>query len=225
VGTTAWESGAQGDQAVQHRIALLIIVVSLAMPRRSEAQGPTFDCAKAQSTVETLICKDGGLAALDRVLAGVYDGAVKRMTGAPAAALRTEQRGWVSGRNECWKADGIPMYLTATWEVSTVRACVEGQYQLRISELQATFNLTPAKPPAVFRCGADAEPVSVTFFETTPQTLRLRRAGAVQTLWQVRAASGARYEGQNIEFWNKGTMATLTTLDGSAECRLQEGRR
>jgi len=42
------------------------------------AQGPSFDCSKAKGQVPALICKDPGLAKLDRQLDGVYKAAMAK---------------------------------------------------------------------------------------------------------------------------------------------------
>ena len=43
-----------------------------------------------------------------------------------------------------------------------------------------------------------------TFFETDPPTARLERGDQTVTAWLVPAASGSKYEGQNVEFWDEG---------------------
>jgi uncharacterized protein len=193
----------------------------LVMGTAAFAQGPTFDCRKAEGEVETLICKDPALAALDRTLDGVYKAALAKTRDAMPARLRAEQRGFISGRNDCWKTRGAPTFLTASWQASTVRECVEGSYKLRISDLQAQWQLAPAKAPVSYVCGTNANEIVATFFETDPATARLERGDATQTVWQVRAASGARYEGQNVEFWIKGSEATVTWLDEKLTCRVR----
>lgn len=199
--------------------AVLFLVVALA--GRTSAQGPAFDCARASGEVETLICKDAGLAALDRQLDDVYKAAQKKARNGMLTRLRAEQRGFISGRNECWKARGAPVSLTASWQATTVQACVEGQYKLRISDLQAQWHLAPAKTPVTYVCGVPANDLVATFYETDPATARIERGDKTQTLWQVRSASGARYEGQNVEFWSKGTEATVTWLDEKLQCRVR----
>lgn len=37
--------------------------------------------------------------------------------------LKAEQRGWIKGRNDCWRSDDM-------------RGCVAGEYRLRINELK-----------------------------------------------------------------------------------------
>lgn len=180
----------------------------------AEAQGPAFDCAKAQGEVQQLICKDAGLAALDRKLDGVYKAASAKAR-ETLSTLRTEQRGWIKGRDECWKAKGPDnaVYLTASWTASSVPECVEAQYRLRTAELQALYQLVTPKT-VTFACQNNpANAIVGDFFDTDPPTARLERGDRVVTVYQVRAASGAKYEGQNVEFWNKGQEASVSWMN------------
>lgn len=52
-------------------------------------EGPAFDCAKAVSAAEKLICADTDLAALDRRLAGRFDAAVGVAKGLDVGAEET----------------------------------------------------------------------------------------------------------------------------------------
>jgi uncharacterized protein len=89
------------------------------------AEGPSFDCGKVKTgSIEEMICKDDGLVALDRKLAEVYAAASQKAVKEHPPVLKAEQRGWVKGRNDCWKS-------------SERRKCVEDNYRLRIAELQA----------------------------------------------------------------------------------------
>jgi uncharacterized protein len=180
----------------------------------AEAQGPAFDCAKAQGEVEQLICKDAALAALDRKLDGVYKAASARAR-ETLSTLRTEQRGWIKGRDECWKAKGPDnaVYVTASWTASSVRECVEAQYRQRTAELQALYQLVTPKT-VFFTCQNNpANEIVATFFQTDPPTARVERGDRAVTAYQVRSASGAKYEGQNVEFWNKGQEATVSWMN------------
>ena len=87
------------------------------------AAHPSFDCAKATHDVEKLICKDAGLAELDRSLAELYATVLEHTPDAKKGALKTEQRGWVKGRDDCWKSDDM-------------RGCVANEYRARINELK-----------------------------------------------------------------------------------------
>ena len=89
----------------------------------SASPNPSFDCAKASHEVEELICKDAELADLDRSLADLYAVVLKNTPTSEQKMLKAEQRGWVKGRNDCWKS-------------SDERGCVKREYDGRISELK-----------------------------------------------------------------------------------------
>ncbi|MEQ8898413.1 MAG: MliC family protein [Roseovarius sp.] len=158
-------------------------------------EGPSFDCAKAGSSAEELICGDAGLAALDRRVAGRYAAALE-VAGGSAAALRAYQRGWIKGRDECWKTEDT-------------RACFEGEYLRREAELVARWMLEAPVGTAFWACGANPTDEVVTmFFDTELPSVRFEQADTVDTGVQVMAASGARYEasfGRSI--WIKGERA------------------
>ena len=197
--------------------ALGIVVAVTVIPgwRALDAQGPAFDCSKASGEVEQLICKDAALAALDRKLDGVYKAATARAKGQMASTLRAEQRGWIGGRNECWKAKNADnaVYLTASWTAASVRECVEAQYRMRTAELQALYRLVTPKTVFFVCQNQPANEIVANFFATDPPTARLERGDRTITAYQVKAASGARYEGQNVSFWNKGNEATVSWMN------------
>ena len=198
--------------------AVLVALVSAAPSARAQAKGPAFDCSKAAGEVQQLVCKDEGLAALDRKLDEVYKAARAKATNEVPPVLVAEQRGWVKGRDDCWKArGGTPTFFTASWHVDGVRECVEGTYRVRISELQAKYRLVPPKGPVAFLCD-DRSEVVATFFDTDPPTARLERGDQSVTAWLVPAASGSKYEGPNVEFWTKGKEATATWLESKLKC-------
>jgi uncharacterized protein YecT (DUF1311 family) len=191
------------------------------------AEGPAFDCTKAEGEVEKLICQDEELAALDRKLDEVYKAALAKARDEMPRILKTEQRGWIKGRNECWKAQGEdnPVFLTASWQATSMKECVEGQYRIRTSELQALYRLVSMKGPVFYGCeGNPANEVVATFFETHPPTARVERGDRAVTAWLVPAASGSKYEGQNLELWTKGDEATVTWLEEELRCTVQDSR-
>jgi uncharacterized protein len=89
----------------------------------AHASHPSFDCSKASHEAEELICKDSELAALDRSLAELYATVMKHTPAGKQGALKTEQRGWVKGRNDCWKSNDQ-------------RGCIKAEYETRINELK-----------------------------------------------------------------------------------------
>jgi uncharacterized protein len=189
------------------------VAMALGLPAAARAEGPTFDCAKAQGQVEKLICSDASLAALDRQLGGVFKSASAKAKGKLATQLREEQRGWVKGRNDCWKANGQPTWITATWTVDTVKDCVDAQYRLRLSELQAVWRLLSPKTLAYACQNNPANEVVANFFDTDPPTIRLERGDRTKTLWRVGDAGAGTYEGQNLSLVRQGSELKVSWLD------------
>ena len=220
------------SQLVTRTTAILATAGCLAMWPAARAQsqsralpkGPAFDCSKASGEVEKLICADEGLGALDRKLDAVYKAALAKARDDVPQWLRTEQRGWLKGRDECWKAKGAadPVYLTESWTATDVRGCVEAQYQLRIAELQVRLQLVPAQKPVFFACNNNpANEIVATFFETDPPAARFEHGDRTVIGYLVRTASGAKYEGQNLSFWNKGNEATVTWSGEDLKCKVR----
>ncbi len=63
------------------------------------AQAASFDCAKAQSTIEKMICADAELSKLDESLAAAYVAALK--ASGDTAHIRQRQKQWLKERNAC----------------------------------------------------------------------------------------------------------------------------
>jgi len=175
---------------------LLSGVSALAQP------GPTFDCSKAEHEVEALICKDDELVAKDRKLAVVYSQAIAAMekidTGGQEAIreLRTTQRGWIGGRNDCWKA-------------ADKRQCTIDSYDRRTAFLQARYFLLEGSTPVYFSC-SDNSQIVATFIPTDPPSVRLERGDNLEVGVLSRTGSGSRYDADfGIYFWTKGEEAKV----------------
>ena len=198
------------------------LLMGTASPAAGQAKGPAFDCSKAGSSTEKMICGDEGLSALDRKLDEVYKAALAKARDEMPKVLRTEQRGWVKGRDDCWKAkdEKNPVFITETWTATSERACVEAQYQIRITELQVKYQLAPSKKPVFYSCNNNpANEVVATFFETQPPAARFEHGDRTVIGLQVRTASGVKYEGQNLSFWSKGSDATVVWLGEELKCQ------
>ncbi len=193
--------------------AMISVALAAGVHAAARAEAPAFHCGKVQGEVEKLICSDAALASLDRKLDAVYRSALAKASGPMARPLKAEQRGWVKGRNDCWKANGQETWITATWTVRTVRACVDAQYRLRTAELQAVWRLLPPRTAAYACQNEAANEVVANFFDTDPATLRLERGDRSTTLWRVGAAAAGRYEGQNVSVVQQGDELTLNHLD------------
>lgn len=126
--------------------------------RATLVRGPSYTCDGVKAgSIEAVICEDQELSALDRKLSGVYATASQKAANEHPLQLKAEQRGWLKGRNECWKSDDK-------------RGCILDAYQHRIAELQARYRLIPGLGPVRFMCdGNPANEVVATFFQTAPQ--------------------------------------------------------
>lgn len=168
------------------------------LPRPTTKSTPSFNCTKAKSSIETLICETPDLAILDNKLQGIYQAAQKKARNQHPPLLKAEQRGWIKGRNDCWKSE-------------TPKDCVNQAYQLRIAELQARYQLVPQLGPFRYQCGASpADELFVTFHQTEPPTLIAERGDKLSLMYLSQAASGAKYLGQNESFWEHHGEARVT---------------
>ena len=172
------------------------------------AQGPAFKCDKVEAeSVEALICQDAGLSALDQQLALVYAEASKKAVNEHPATLKAEQRGWIKGRDDCWKSQDQKL-------------CVSDSYLQRIVELQARYRLVDSVGPVTWLCDGDSRnQVVVTFFQTEPATLIAERGDSTSLMTQQISASGSRYLGRNESFWEHQGEATIVWGYGAKEMK------
>lgn len=200
-----------------YKTVIALITLSLCTwisVRTSRAASPSFDCGKVKSgSMEEMICKDASLASLDRKLADVYNAASKKAVNEHPPVLKAEQRGWVKGRNECWKSDNK-------------RACLEENYKLRIAELQAKYRLVQGTGPVMYSCDGDPRNVvTAMFFQTDPPTLIAERGDQVSLMYLERSGSGTKYQGRNESLWEHQGEATITWGYGAKEMRCQVKRK
>jgi uncharacterized protein len=92
------------------------------------ANQPSFDCSKVKkNSSEGIICSSDALMDLDNELAAVYKQALPKAT--KDDMLKAHQRGWIKGRDDCWKADDE-------------KKCMADEYRLRIKELKEKYALS-----------------------------------------------------------------------------------
>ena len=180
------------------------------------ALAPSFDCAEASGEIEELICVTPELAALDLRLDSVWQEVESRLADdswpeSERALIRAEQRGWIGGRNDCWKA-------------ADPQACATDEYVRRTVSLQAQFGLVQGRAPTFWSCeGNLANEFVLTFFPTDPQSVRVERGDQQEVMIQVRAASGGRYRGAfGKEVWVQGEEGTFVwPQDDTLSCELR----
>lgn len=168
--------------------------------------GPSYDCAKVKpGAIEAMICEDKVLSALDRNLSEVYASARIKAGNEHPPQLKAEQRGWIKGRDDCWKSDDV-------------RACVRMEYQRRIAELQARYRLVPGTGHVYYECeGNPASEVAVMFFKTDPPTLIAERGDSVSFMYQQPSDSGVKYLGRNETLWEHQAETIITWGYGAPE--------
>jgi uncharacterized protein len=170
-----------------------------------EAAAPSFDCARAESAAEKLVCSDAALGALDQELARLF--ALARddadLPAEQRSTLVAMQRGWIKGRDDCWKADDL-------------RACVEAEYLSRILALRQESAVARSDDaagislgPFAVTCEGFAQPIELAIVKTHPELAWLEWPDGFLVLTQTVSGSGVRYTayGGETVFWMKGKEA------------------
>lgn len=198
-------------------IAVLLLTLSMgaasAAPRArqaapaaasSAAATPSFDCARATTRFERMTCSDPSLAALDRQLADTYRQALAK--GRNASRLRAEQRGWIKGRDDCWKADDA-------------QACVRESYIMRIVDLRIQNGLVVVPTAVEYRCDDNSKPFSATFYNDEPRAAVITWGDDQAIVPVAPSGSGARYAAHGIEFWEHQGVAKVDFFGTTLTCK------
>lgn len=157
-----------------------LILLSIA---HAAADGPTFDCkTKGLNSVETLICGDSELTELDKMLAGVFKQATAIDAKVVKGTLPAEQRGWIKGRDDCWKE-------------SNLRGCVKDAYLRRTAELQAKYKLLSPVSTISYVCENNpSHELLVSYFATQQRTAVVEHGDGIFYLFED---SKDHYQGRN----------------------------
>ncbi|AUH53208.1 hypothetical protein CXB49_21650 [Chromobacterium sp. ATCC 53434] len=171
-----------------------------------------FNCDQPANTIEGMVCQDESLSRLDNRLEKVYAqamGQAEQLRNGGQAKLVAEQKRWVKSLKDCLKGDDAHM-------------CLGDAYILRISQLQAAWNLVSSLTPLRYLCrGQPSSTILATFYRTHPATAKLERGNTLVIVHQGISGSGARYQGQGVEFWIKGRDASVNWRGESLECSSQ----
>jgi uncharacterized protein len=160
------------------------VTVSPAAP--AGTSGPSFDCAKADSEAEKMVCGDPELAKLDRQLADEYTSALSR-PGADTATLHTTQNGWVSGRDDCWNEDDV-------------HGCVLDGYRTRIFELRTSGGAVPAPPVVSCQCPGDKAFTAQFYDGFDPKAAVLKWGEDSAVTFAEPTGRGTQYGRSGVEF-------------------------
>jgi uncharacterized protein len=196
----AIESAAVSPVAVRHS-------ENVEMNQQQES-GPSFDCATATLSVDKFVCRDRGLASLDRRLADAFAKALQNWT---AESIRTEakevQRRWIVSRSDCTKS-------------ANVRACLEARYRRRLIEVQITSGQLSVPEPVGYICSGQNEPFTVTFYnQTEPKSAAITFGDRQVIAVAVEGGSGTRYAATDVEFREHRGEAAVTWAGVSFTCK------
>ena len=175
------------------------------------AAEPSFDCGQAQGTVEQLICSDDELALLDHELAEVWAAAQHELPEEELETARAYQRGWIGGRNECWKADDVG-------------ACTQDEYETRITELQVRAGLVEVPAAMTYDCGEEGEALTVVSYRDTRRpvvVLTWQDENGEQQALAFQSPDGESYEGRNVSFLEDNLEATFSRFGKAMSCQLR----
>ena len=78
---------------------------------QSEQIKPSFDCAKASTNAEKLVCSDNELANLDNELASTYSKVRNSLDSAGKKQLTSEQKAWLATYNQCANKECVKQKL------------------------------------------------------------------------------------------------------------------
>jgi len=128
---TSCSSPSQHSQRpIAGAVAAVILLLSPLSWGSEEASGASFDCAKASTRIEKMICADGETSDLDGQLARAYRTALSNAES--AESVKAEQRAWLaSQRNKC---HDLP--------------CLKQAYRKRLEALAAPAAAKPTPAPA-----------------------------------------------------------------------------
>lgn len=159
------------------------LTAAMLVPAERAAASQSFDCAKAQTRVEKLICSDGRLRELDEHLGRYYEAgraAVERA----ASCLQSDQAQWLKTiRNQC--ADAACLKAAYLDRLGELDALQPGATAIRNITLPRVPSLTWIIAPAADTVGAPLNP-KATPFEATGAILNEVSGGGDGFMLQTR---------------------------------------
>lgn len=195
-------------------IPLSFVMATLSLSPYSFAAEPSFDCAKAEGEIEQLICQSDPLSQLDRQLQALYRQTLSQIDSQEVKIFRAEQRGWIKGRNECWKAEDKTQ-------------CTQTEYLMRITQLQIASASVEVPSKTLYQCAKQLI-ITAYFYNNTAISAavfsisgpKLAPSGPHLGLITP-TASGTKYQAQNISLWTHQQHATVEEFgQPTIECEL-----
>lgn len=157
----------------------------------------SFDCAKAQSKVEHLICDNLEISKLDDELSVVYKVAVK--DNAQTVAIKQTQKQWMKERNDCLKT-----------------VCVKLAYEQRLLTLKSVISTHVASPENTQNTGTIQD--AVLPINCNPEDQRDNSSIRIQDiagLYSNSVEGQSAYVGRSEEKISGNNYLAITTLIGN----------
>lgn len=145
-------------------IVFLLLFTSFSFAEQSAEQnqaasagtGPSFDCSKAKTEVEKLICGSGSLSKMDLELSEIYSKFSSSLGESEKAALKKEQIEWIKGRSKKIDAginpDDDPEYIQKKKVGNLLR-----EYDSRIAAIKTQIENQALRKAKAAKKNADSE--------------------------------------------------------------------
>ncbi len=187
------------------------------------AADPSFDCTKAENDAEVAICASDMLADLDVEVTRLYRLAVAGVSGARRDELKAMQRGWIKGRDECWKSS------------LGLETCIANEHAFRIMDLRTGYASARDRDetgislgPKVLNCDGFDAAIGVVFVNSSAPMAVLKWRDMAVALSSVPSGSGAKYESDAFldgasSLFTEGDEALFMPPGGAElKCRIEE---
>ena len=175
------------------------------------AAAPSFDCAAVEKDIEKLVCADPALSALDRQLDGAFKAAMAA-EGADRNLLVATQRGWIKGRDDCWKDTDPPR-------------CVLESYKTQLVQLQLDSGKVLVPTPVEYLCDDNSKPLTAVFYNELDPKAAVITWGKDQAIaFPQPSASGARYGREGLDFWEHQGEVKLDFWGTKLSCKPAPGK-
>lgn len=176
-----------------------------------------FDCAKASSQTEEIICAAPALSELDGEMTRLYQLVFQELGGEPRKRnqLKATQRGFLKERDDCWKAEDRNQCVrdVTAYQIAELRALS--------SEAQKGGMADPSAGPFSFQCPGVNYKLKVTFAGQIQKLAIVAWHENKLVLWQAPSSDG-KYEYRG-SLDRKAAIASISdgkvylTLPGVAE--------
>ncbi len=170
---------------------------------------PSPDCSRTHDPTGQLLCADPALRAQLSKEQELYAAALDQLPPAQRSSQQEREVAWQHEQDACVSAPDPPR-------------CLADQLSRRLVELQIALKRVPVFAAASYRCDAPgAAPLFASYYRTEPPAVRLKYQDQQMIAFIAPAASGARYLGDGVEFWEHQGIARFTWHARQMSCPKQ----